>query len=106
MVAQQADHNFGGLAGARVGKSMLLRGQIPVRTGPGADKGRSQQRRPHGIHQAKPDRLNEAVGLVKSAQRRAIQVPLFTAKLVEVDHKDSYLASQLSARSLRKWLNA
>ena len=86
VIAQQADHNLGGLAGARVGEGVLLGRQILVRPGPSANESGSQQRRPHRIHQAKPNRLEEAASFVKGAQRRPVQMPLFTAKLVEV-HK-------------------
>jgi hypothetical protein len=98
MVAQQADHNLGGFLCPWVGEGMLLGRQILVRTSPGADERWSQQRRSHGIHQAKSHRLNEPVGVVKGAQWRPIKVPLFTAKLVKVDHK-TVVSFQLSAIS-------
>jgi hypothetical protein len=70
---------------------MLLGRQIFVRSSPGAHEGRNQERWAHGIHQAKPDRLDEALGVIKSAQRGPVKVPLLTAELVEflVSHKNS-----------------
>ena len=92
MIAQQADHDLGRLARPRIGISVLLRRQTLVRSRPRPDEGGSQQRLAHGIHQAEPDRLDEAASLVEGAQGRTVQAPLLAAKLIEfvVSHKSSF----------------
>src|SRR5437667_2805754 len=93
LISKQADHQIRGIARPRINKCPLLR-QLLICPVPCADKSRYQHGRACGVHERKPDRLDEAARIIQRAHRFSIQMPLLTTELVEfeIGHKSKLQA--------------
>ena len=99
-LAQQPDHEFGGLLSASVFEGLLPHGELLVRSHPGANESWRENRRTKRIHQAEPGRLDEGTSLVERADRASVEMPFGAAKLIEVEHKSGTQHSAVGIQPL------
>src|SRR3954464_3769710 len=96
LVAQQANHEFAGLPGPRIGHSVTLHGKFFIRAEGRSNKSWNQHRlrRRQWEHQAKPNRLDKAARVFERTHGGAVQAPLLAAKFDEfgVGHKNKLSA--------------
>ena len=66
---------------------MLPVRQLLIRSNPSPNERRQKRLLPHGIHHAKPNRLEKRTGIVERADRTSVEMPLFPPQLLKIGHE-------------------